>query len=161
MNETVNQENMTPETEQQTQNTDRTFSQADVDRIVADRLSRERSKYSDYDQIKDKAAKFDEMEEASKTELQKATERADILQKELDAMKKAAVVREIRSKVSKETGVPESLLTATTEDACKEQAEAIKAFADPAYPKVKDGGETPHSNKQSTRQQFAVWANTK
>ena len=163
MEQTVNQENTAPATnqnEQQAEN-EHTFSQADVDRIVADRLQRERQKYQDYDTLKDKASKFDQMEEASKTELQKATDKAAKLQKELDDLKQAETVRQIRAKVSGETGVPETLLTASTEEECKAQAEAIKAYADPGYPKVKDGGEArrPSENK-TTSEQFADWFNS-
>ena len=82
--ETVNQEvNATQEPQEAK------FTQADLDRIVKDRLTREREKYGDYDALKAKADKFDEIEEASKTELQKATEKAKALQDELDAFKKA------------------------------------------------------------------------
>ena len=159
--ETVNQEVKAPETNQNEQGAERTFSQVDVDRIVADRLLRERQKYVDYDALKDKASKYEQMEEASKTELQKANERAAKLQKELDDLKQAETVRQVRAKVSKETGVPETLLTAGTEEECKAQAEAIKAFADPGYPKVKDGGENrPMSTKQTTSEQFADWFNS-
>lgn len=34
----------------------KTFTQADIDRIVADRVTRERAKYSDYDDLKKRAA---------------------------------------------------------------------------------------------------------
>lgn len=37
----------------------KTFSQADVDRIVRDRIAREREKYADYDEVKSKAADAD------------------------------------------------------------------------------------------------------
>ena len=154
--ETVNQENKTPETNGQ----ERTFSQADVDKIVAERLQRERQKYGDYDSLKDKASKYDQLEEASKTELQKAVDKAAKLQKELDGLKQAETIRQVRAKVSKETGVPEALLTAGTEEECKAQAEAIKAFADPGYPKVKDGGENRPMSKQTTSEQFADWFNS-
>lgn len=40
--------------------------------FIQDRLTRERGKYADYETLKVKAAKFDEAEEAGKTELQKA-----------------------------------------------------------------------------------------
>lgn len=153
--ETVNQEVQTPETNGQ----ERIFSQADVDKIVMERLQRERQKYGDYDSLKDKASKYDQLEEASKTELQKATEKAAKLQKELDSLKQAETIRQVRSKVSKETGVPETLLTAGTEEECRAQAEAIKAFADPGYPKVKDGGENHPLSKQTTAEQFAAWFN--
>ena len=138
----------------------KTFTQDEVDRIVGDRLSRERAKYPDYEDLKAKAAKLDEMEEASKTELQKATDRAEKLQAELDGMKKAESVRAMRDKVADETGIPANLLTGDTEEACKEQAEAIKAYAQPTYPKVKDGGEPQKTaGKMATRDQFAQWLN--
>lgn len=51
---------------------DKTFSQADVDRVVADRLARERAKFADYDDVKAKATKLDETEAASQSALEKA-----------------------------------------------------------------------------------------
>lgn len=46
-------------------------SQEDLDRIVEQRLARERAKFADYEDLKSKAAKFDEADQASKTELQR------------------------------------------------------------------------------------------
>lgn len=138
--ETVNQENMTPETEQTEQNTERTFSQADVDRIVADRLQRERQKYVDYDVLKEKVAQFDELETTSKKE----TERADALQEKLDQLTAANAERDLREKIAGETGVPSSLLHGSDEEDLRSQAAAILGFADArksSYPVVKDGGE--------------------
>ncbi len=51
-------------------------SQADLDKIVETRLARERAKTADYKDLKEKADKFDKAQEASKTEIEKATERA-------------------------------------------------------------------------------------
>ena len=153
--ETVNQEVNATQEQQEAK-----FTQADLDRIVKDRLTREREKYGDYDALKAKADKFDEIEEASKTELQKATERATALQSELDALKNAEKVRLMREKVAHDTGVPASLLTAESEDACKEQAKQILEFSRPSgYPQVKDGGEVRTSGKKSTRDSFAEWFN--
>ena len=47
---------------------------AEMNAIISDRLSRERSKYADYDDLKAKAQQFDAAQEAGKTELQKANE---------------------------------------------------------------------------------------
>ena len=154
--ETVNQEMQTATQENAGEET-KTFTQADVDKIVGDRLQRERSKYSDYEALKGKADKYDEIVESGKTELQKMTERAEALQTELDSMKKAEAIREIKIKVATETGIPAHLLTGENEEACREQAEAIKAFAKPAYPVIKDGGEVQNVKGQSTRDQFAEW----
>lgn len=141
----------------------KTFTQDEVNKIVEDRLQRERSKYAgmaDYDQLKEKAGKYDELQEASKTELQKATEKVTSLQNELDSLKHDASVREIRAKVAGEKGIPVSLLTADTEEACAEQADAILAFANPSgYPNVRDGGEVKATGKKTTSEQFAEWFN--
>lgn len=46
--------------------------QDEFDRMVGARLARERQKFADYDDLKAKASKFDEVDAASKSELQKA-----------------------------------------------------------------------------------------
>ena len=153
--ETVNQDTATSET-----TTEAKFTQADLDQIVKDRLAREREKYGDYDALKKKAAKLDQIEEESKSELQKATERATALQAELDDLKNANKVRAMREKVAQDTGIPVNLLTADSEDACKEQAKQILEFSKPAgYPSVRDGGEARTSAKRDPRDSFADWFN--
>ena len=152
MEETVNQETNATEV--------KTFTQEEVNAIVGERLARDRERFADYDSLREKAAKFDEMEEASKSELQKATEKAEKLESELKSYKKAEELRIIREKVASETGVPANLLTAETEEACQEQAKGILAFkGDISYPILKDGGEVQGAPKGTTRQQFAEWAN--
>lgn len=152
--ETVNQDNQAIETTEE-----KTFTQAEVDAIVGDRLKRDRAKYADYDTLKEKAQKFDALEEESKSELQKAVERADALQTKLDAMESANAVREMREQIAEETGVPANLLTAMEEDECRAQAKAILEYAKPSgYPTVRDGGEVTNKGKPTTRQQFAEWA---
>lgn len=139
----------------------KTFTEEDVNRIVTDRLHRERQKYEgvDLDALKAKAAKFDEMEEANKTELQKANDKATALETELNALKKSNEVRDIRDKVAKETGVPYSLLTAETEEDCRAQAKAVLDYKQSTYPTVRDGGEVQNTGKHTTRDQFAEYLN--
>ena len=148
---TQNAENQTP-----TPSEPQTFSQEDVNRIIAKRVA----KYSDYETLKEKAAKFDEQVEASKSDLQKATERADSLQAELDAMKKAEELRTLRDEVASSKGVPANLLTGSTREECEAQADLLLNWAKPnSYPKVPDGGEPVGNAKKSTREQFADWLN--
>ena len=143
------------------QTEERTFTQAELNAIVQKRLGEQAAKYGNYEELKEKALKFDEIEEQSKTELQKATERADALQKELDGMKKADTVRQIRESVAKETGVPAHLLHGETKEECEEMAKAIMSYAKPnAYPTVKDGGEVRNIGGGKTRDQFADWLNS-
>ena len=152
MAETVNQEQTPVEPE-------KTFTQAELNAIVADRLSRERGKYADYEELKSKAAQFDAAQEAGKTELQKAQELATQYKAQLDELTKATAARDARDKVAAETGVPASLLTGETEEACKVQAEAILKFKGTAtpYPDTHDGGEHHAPVGGSTRDQFKDW----
>lgn len=156
--ETVNQENGTESVEIQ----ERTFTQAELDEIVKSRVAKERAKYANFEELQQKASKFDEMEEANKTELQKATEKANALQKQLDDMNKANEVRNIRDKVANETGVPATLLMGETEEDCMNFAKNILAYKNSSngYPTVKDGGEVQNlQQKKDVASQFADWFN--
>ena len=85
-------------------------------------------------------------------------ERLRNVETELTELKSANALRDMREKVSRETGVPMSMLTYDTEEACTEQANAIKEFAKPSmYPTVPDGGEPGSAGKLSTREQFNEW----
>jgi hypothetical protein len=66
------------------QSADRTYTQADIDRVVSERLARERNKYADYDEMKKRLA---DMEAAGQTELEKVTKVAA----EADAARAKAV----------------------------------------------------------------------
>lgn len=138
-----------------------TYSKEQLDRLVAEAVAAEKVKYADYDTYKDKAAKYDAAEEAGKSELQKATDRAAALQAEVDKMKAAAAVSSIRAKVAAEMHVPESLLMGSTEEECRKHAKAIQDFAGKTdYPAVKDNGETGGSGgATSPRDAFASWFN--
>lgn len=134
-----------------------TFTQEDVNRIIAKRVA----KYSDYEDLKQKAAKFDEQVEAGKSELQKATEKADSLQAELDALKQAESIRVMREEVADAKGIPAKLLTGKTLEECEAQAADLIAWAQKTssgYPKIPDGGD-PISSKPA-REQFAEWLNS-
>ena len=54
----------------------KTFTQVELDAIIADRLARNTAKFADYDDLKAKAAKVDLADENAKTELQKALDKA-------------------------------------------------------------------------------------
>ena len=127
----------------------KTFTQADVDRIVGERLYDAKKKYGDYEELKAKAAQFDEFQEKNKTELEKANEKTAKLEKELEDLKKQGTIAEARAKVSKDTGVPVECLLGEDEETCKAQAEAILKFAKPSgYPGAKK--DTPNHTSSSS-----------
>jgi hypothetical protein len=89
------------------QQDDRTFSQADVDRIVKDRVARVKTAApADYEDLKAKASRFDELEAANATELEKAQKRAIELEQQAkdstaraqEALLRSAVVAEAARK---------------------------------------------------------------
>jgi len=57
-------------------------SQADLDRIIGERLARERQKFADYDDLKTRASEYDRLVEASKTDQQRLEERASTIEQQ-------------------------------------------------------------------------------
>ena len=53
----------TPSAEKQTQEPETKFSQADVDRIVQERLNRDRAKFADYEDLRKKASEYEAQQE--------------------------------------------------------------------------------------------------
>lgn len=138
---------------------ERTFTQAQLDAVVSERLQRERAKYADYDTLKEKADKYDAAEEANKSDLQKAQDAAAKAQQQLAALQAANAARDMRAKVAKDTGVPENLLSGDDETACRAQAQAIQDYAKGAgkgFPNPKDGGE---ARKPAAGGKDAAWLN--
>ena len=76
---------------------EKTFTQADVERIIADRLKREREKYADYDDLKAKAAEAD----TSKSDLQKLTDRVTAAEKRAAD----AEAKQLRAEVAQAKGL--------------------------------------------------------
>lgn len=114
-------------------------SQEQLDRIVTNRLTRERAKFSDYDELKGKAARLDQLEAESKSELQRAQEHSADLQRQLEAYKLKEQRDQWAKEAALETGVDASLIRGNTAEEMLAHAQAIKALR-PAYPVINDGG---------------------
>jgi hypothetical protein len=98
--------------------------QEELDRIIQGRLDRERKRFSDYDDIKAKAAKYAELEEANKTEAQKTADRLAAAEKRASELEAKA----LRSEVAAAKGVPSALLTGSTQEELEAAADALIAF---------------------------------
>ena len=105
-------------------------SQADLDQIINARLARERAKFADYDDLKSKAAKFDEVEEANKTELQKALDKATKAEQEAAALKAEKELTALREQIAKDKEVPVELLRGSSKEEIEAHADSLKAFVD-------------------------------
>lgn len=83
-------EGQQPGTQSQAGTDERTFTQADVDRIVAERLKRNDEKYKDYKDLKTKATELDEIKKAQMTEQERIkTELAQAQQAQAEAIARA------------------------------------------------------------------------
>lgn len=109
---------------------EQTFTQADVDKIVKERVSRERAKFSDYDDLKAKAG-----------EKQTAEERLA----ELEQKYAAAEARSLRAEIASNHGISaedrDLFLTGTDEETLTAQA---KRLAERASEPKKQGNHVPN-----------------
>lgn len=72
-----------------------TYTKADVERMIKSRFS----KFEDYEALKEKAAKLDEIEQANKSELEKLMERAEKAERERDEIAKKATQQQVKSAI--------------------------------------------------------------
>ena len=123
---------------------ERTFTQAEVNEMMGKVRRETREKFSDYDDLKAKAEAYDESQQAAKSDLEKALERAAKAEGEAEALRKATERAQMLSRVSEETSVPASLLKGETEDDVREYASQLLAFAKKSsYPTDKGKGGSP------------------
>ncbi|MCD7856914.1 MAG: hypothetical protein LUG55_03790 [Clostridiales bacterium] len=126
------------ETNQAPEQAERTFTQAELDAIIKSRLADEKKKYADYDALKEKAGQ------------------TESLQAELNQLKTTNSINQMRSAVSKETGVPVELLVGDDEESCKAYAEKIIEFARPKrYPGTKANHSSATSQSDAAMREFA------
>lgn len=122
---------------------EKTFTQAEMDAIIGERLARERSKYADYDEVKAKAAKFDEAEEANKSELQKAVEERDALKARIEKLEADKEHADAVAKAAAKHGVDAALLARMSGDVEENAAYLKQTMANAQkFGQVPDGGET-------------------
>lgn len=110
-------------------------SQEEFDRMVGPRLERERAKFADYDDLKAKASKFDEVEEANKTELQKAADRATEAEKERDSLRLATARAEVALSKGLTASQAKRLVGATKEELEADADELLADIGTPPKPK--------------------------
>jgi hypothetical protein len=115
---------------------DQAFTQADVDRIVSERLQREKTKYADYDDLKAKAKGA-----------QTAEERIADLENQIKSASREALVRRIQAKHSISDEDADLFLTGADEDALTAQA---KRLAQRESERKKNGNHVAREGNQTT-----------
>lgn len=134
----------------------RTFTQDEVNRIVAERVARVKATPpDDYEALKAKAAEYDKAQDAAKSELQKALERAQAAEGELQQLreqqKRAAEV----TAQAKAYGVDADVLAMMAGDV-EENARMLKSKMPQHY--ASDKGEQARiAGADSPAEEFARW----
>lgn len=143
----------------QNQNTEKTFSQADVDRIVADRLARESKKYADYDELKAAKAELELRKQGELSEMEKLKaelDKAKAKTAETENAMKALQLSTLKSRLCTEAGISAELaarISGTDEDSIKADIEAFKKLIPGVRPMGGSGapvnGNAPKSDLQA------------
>lgn len=123
--------------------------QADLDRIVENRLQRERQKYSDYDQLKAQAEQMQGLV-AERDSLRSQLETAN---SELSTYKANDQRRQWAVEVAQETGVPADVLRGDSKEDMLAHASSLKSYLMPSAPRVGSDGRQPQNQAKPTLQQ--------
>lgn len=137
-------------------------SQDELNRIIGDRVKR--AKPADYDDLKAKAEKFDQLEAANKTEIEKATDRATALQSELDRLKSDLAAKDLdllRERVANSKGVPAHRITGTTEAELKADADKYLAETKGRYVVPSQGTGSPNPGLSDGRERALAYLKNK
>ena len=123
-------------------------SQEELDRIIQKRLDRERSKFADYDDLKSKADKLREFEEAQKTAEQKQAEELEKLRADLAEARNSVAAKDraiLVERVAASKCVPARYLTGDSEEALVASADQFLEDAKPPAGASKPSGIVPSS----------------
>ncbi|WP_053387006.1 hypothetical protein [Leucobacter japonicus] len=112
--------------------------QEELNALIAGRLDRERSKYAGFEELKEKAARLDELEEQNRSELEKAQARAEAAEKALSektaAEEAAKAEAEAKAELAKTAtavaeakGIPVALLRGDSKEALEAHADELAA----------------------------------
>ena len=116
-------------------------SQDDLNKVISERIKRVEAKFGDYKDVKAKAAKPDEIEQANQTEAERTAKRISDLESELNNQRRDS----LRLKIASANGITDAddidlLLTGTEEETLTRQA---KRLADREADRKKNNNRVP------------------
>ena len=141
---------------------ERTFTQEEVNSFIARERRETEARFSDYEDLKAKAARLDEIEEAGKTELERTSEALAAATAELEQLRAERERAELTAQVARDTGLPPDVvasLNGADADALRAQAESIVTTmgAQKGAPTVPEAGSFARGQKAAgtTAEMFA------
>lgn len=133
-------------------------------RALAKRIAEIEAKYADYDQLKAKAAKFDEAQNESKSELDKLSERLAAIEQERNELQAKQAHTELVNTVAKETNVPVELVAMLSGDekSLKANAEKLaKSLTTSTLPPTGKRGKTSEDEDMTAHARLSAAYNNK
>ena len=125
-------------------------SQEQLNKIIGGRVEAVRSQFADYDDLKAKAEQFDEIEQANKSEADKAAERIAELEQQLTQTQTEALRSRVQAKFGISNEDAELFLTGNDEAALTKQAERL---AEHAADRNKQGNRAPYQGRTPNKPQ--------
>lgn len=101
-------------------------SQEQLNKLLGERISRERRKYADYEDLKAKVAAYDKEAATAQSELEKAQQRAQDAETQLQTLTKKQQVWDWQQQVAADTGVPAQALRGSTLEEITEHATQLQ-----------------------------------
>lgn len=138
---------------------DRTFTQSQLNAILAQQKREIEGKFEGFDEIRSKAEQFDALTETDKTEAQRAKERADQLQQENESFKAELAWRDTLDKhrtIAAKHGLDSSLIEFVKGETDEEIEASVKKLAGASSPRRATGlrsGSSSDSNSEGARRQ--------
>lgn len=117
----------------------KTFTQDEVNNLIAREKGQIQRKYEGYDELKAKADKFDELEHASKSDLEKVAGERDTLKGELEPTR----AENLRLRVAIDKKLPAELvdrLRGSTKEEIEADADELMKLVEPANGTARPGG---------------------
>jgi hypothetical protein len=121
-------------------------SQDDLNKVIKERIDRERAKFADYADVKAKAAQLDKIEEANKTEAQKTADRITQLEAEIQATQLSAKRFQIVAEFALSETQAATLAHIPTEQGMREVA---AGYRDAAANKARTNNVVPREGQTS------------
>ena len=118
-------------------------SQEAFDALVKDRLSRERQKFADYDELKAKAEQVDTIKADADKALAEAVARAEVAEGKVGEFETKAQLASWRDEVAKATGVPVAALRGSTKEELEAHAAELKPLITGSGPVIPHQGVEP------------------
>lgn len=120
-------------------------SQEDLNKVISERVKRAEAKFADYKDLKTKAAKLDQIEQANQTEAERTAKRISDLESELNNQRRDS----LRLTIASRHGITDAddidlFLTGTDEETLTRQA---KRLADREADRKKNNNRVPNEGK--------------